>query len=527
MNRWVPLFLVLAVAVAWANSVDVPFTYDDKIEVVHPSVRDLSTPAAWVAYNPARAVVLTTYALNWALGGLDPRGYHLTSVAIHALNAVLAWRLATRLLSPTRAALAAGAWALHPMATAGVTYLSGRSEALVTTFSLVALAAWIDDARSPSPRARGVAIGAVAAAMATKESAAVLPALLLAADWALVAGGRWRLVEWRRYAVPAALAATLALGRVVLGGWPTPEVPRTALDHVVSQAHAWALYLQLWLVPWGQSVLHGLPGRATPVGGVALVGLVGVGAIAVRRGGLAAFAALLWALPLVISSAFVLRETMAEHRAYLSGLGLWLFVAWRLPERRFSWVLPALLALGTVARNQVWRDEVRLWQGATARWPDAAAAWYGYGQSLRFADRCREAVPAFERAYTLDGRVEALDELGICRAGLGDPDGAREAWLRALRQVPGHCAALNNIAGLALSQGDRAAAASGYEGTLRACPDEPLAHYNLALLYVAGGESRRAIFHLQEYLRVEPHGAYAAGAAARLRELTGAPLSGG
>ena len=151
MNRRVPVLLALAVCAAWANSVGAPFTYDDKIEVVHPAVRDLGNPGAWLLYSPGRAVLLTTYAVNWALGGLDPRGYHVVSILIHALNAVLAWRLASRVLSPNRAVFAAAAWALHPMATAGATYLSGRSEALVATFSLLALGAWIDDASTADP----------------------------------------------------------------------------------------------------------------------------------------------------------------------------------------------------------------------------------------------------------------------------------------------------------------------------------------------------------------------------------------
>lgn len=523
MKVRVPLLLALAVLLVWANSLGAPFTYDDKVEVVHPAVRDLGHPERWIAYSPGRSVLLTTYAVNWALGGLDPRGYHALSVLIHALNAALAWRVASRVLSPGRATFAAAAWALHPMATGGATYLSGRSEALVATFTLVALAAWIDDARTAAPRARAVAYGATLLALLTKESAVVLPLVLLAAEWALVAGGRWRLVEWPRYRPFAVLAGLLVAGRLALAGWPTPEVPRPPVDHVVSQAAAWALYLQLWLVPVGQSILHGLPGVATPGGAVAALGWAAGLGWAVRTRGLTAFAALLWALPLAISSAFVLREPMAEHRAYLAGLGLWLGLASRLPDRREWLLLPLLLAGATVWRNHQWRDEVTLWRGATDRWPASASAWYGYGLALELQDRLREAEGAFARSHAIDGRVEALDELGVCRARLGDTVGAREAWQAALRQDPGHCVALNNLASLALDAGDRAAAAGGYEGTLRACPDDALAHHQLGQLYAGSGDAGRAIFHLQAYLRAEPDGAFAAGTRARLDALGAAP----
>ena len=107
LKRIVPLLLVLAVFAAWANSVQAPFTYDDRIEVLHPALRDWRTPEAIFVYNPGRFVVLATYALNWALGGFDPRGYHVVSILLHALNAVLAWRLFGRLLTPGRAAVGA------------------------------------------------------------------------------------------------------------------------------------------------------------------------------------------------------------------------------------------------------------------------------------------------------------------------------------------------------------------------------------------------------------------------------------
>ncbi|MSQ01359.1 MAG: tetratricopeptide repeat protein [Myxococcales bacterium] len=519
MPRRAPLLIIAAVVVVWANSISSPLVYDDKVEVVHRAIRDITTPMAWVLYNPGRAVLLSTYAVNWALGGLDPRGYHLVSIGIHAINGVLAWRLASRILTPGRALFATLAWALHPMATEGVTYLSGRSDALVATWILLALGWWIDDSRTPDLRARLGALVATVLAAFTKETAAILPFLLFSADLTLVAGGRLALVDRRRYRLLSLLLAMMIGAQLLRGGWPAPEVPRSALDHFVSQAAAWALYLQLWLVPWGQSILHGLPAVATGWGLAAAFGLGIAAAFAVRERGSTAFAAAMWAFPLAMASAVVLRETVPEHRAYLPGFGLWLFIASRLPERRAIFVVPLLLAGLTVRRNQDWRDEATLWASATKRWPESASAWYGYGQALKFASRWSEAEDALQTSYTLDGRVEALDELGICRVQQGDAPGARSAWERALRDAPGHCAALNNLAGLARSEGDLGAATSGFLSTLRYCPDDPIAHYSLGTLHLAAHESDRAGFHLRAYLAADPSGAHVGSALRALKEL--------
>ena len=518
MKRWLPLLLVAAVAAAWANSFHGPFTYDDRVEVLHPALRDWRAPEAILVYNPGRFVVLATYALNWALGGVDPLGYHLLSVGIHALNAVLAWRLLGRLLSPGRAAVGAAAWALHPMCTEGVTYISGRSDALSATFALVALAAWIDDSRAPAWRPRAVAMAAVAVGMATKETAFVTPFLMLAAELLLVAGGRWRLVRWPRYAPLGALVAAAGVGRVLFAGWPVPEVPRSLVDHLGSQGEVWLRYAGLWLLPWGQSILQAVPGEASGLGWAGLAAWSFAGVWAWRRGGLAAFAWVLWALPLAVSSAPVLKETMAEHRSYLSGLAVVLFVAGSLPARRGFLVIPLLLAALTVRRNSDWRDEVTLWRGATDRWPASRDAWQGYGDALRLARAWEPAERAYRTTYALDPEdVDPLVNIAIGRGVRGDLVGAREVLVEALRRQPGHCAALNNLARIDFVDGDIAAAAGGYEGPRRACPHDATAHFSLGVLYGDAGEHGRAIFHLRAYLAADPWGARVPTAHQRLR----------
>ena len=521
----VALMLVLAVAATAGVGWEAPFTYDDKIEVIgSQAVRDFAHPQTIFAYNPARAVLLYTYAANWAFGAFDPRGYHAVSILLHAINAVLALGLLRRLLTPFRAALAASIWALHPMTTEGVTYISGRSDALVSTWFLLATSWWIDDSRSPNLRKR-VGVWIVAAlALFTKEIAVGLPILLLAADGFLVSGGRWRLIAWRRYLPLGLLMFAAGTGRLWLLGWPVPEVPRTLGVHIVTQAEGWAMYLRLWLLPWGQSILHALPATDSAVAIACLVGVATTLAVALWKGGITAFGGLLWALPLAVSSAFVLKETVAEHRAYLSGLGLWLVVVSLLPERRFLWAIPLVMAGLTVRRNLDWRDEATLWSGATRVWPASADAWYGYGQALKFASRWEEAEAAMQRVVTLaPTRVEALDDIGITRVQRRDDAGARAAWEEALRIRPGHCAALNNLAGLQARQGDRLAAASGYEGTLRMCPDDATAHLNLGFVYHSLREQDRAIDHLQAYLRVDPAGPYANRARAVLDRLGAKP----
>jgi Flp pilus assembly protein TadD len=521
--------LLVAIVVAWAPAMHAPFTYDDRIEVVgNRTIRWLDDVGAIASYNTSRPLLIVTYAFNWWLGGLDPFGYHVLSVAFHALNAVLAWRLAGRLVAPARAALVAGLWALHPMTTDAVTYVTGRSDALEATWWLVAVTAWIDHRRG-APRARLVALAAVAAALLTKEVGLLLPVALLAVDrWIAVAP------RWRDHLVFAGAGAAAVVLRLWMYGWPAAEVPRAASVQLLSQAEVWGRYVGLWLVPVGQSILHDHPGVGRLVGVAALLGWGSVAALIFRQaraapGGappspaaIRAFALVVWGAWLLPSSAVPLLETMAEHRAYFAGYALILAVVASVPAVavRPVWALVPALLLATVARNRVWADEATLWAGAAARYPSSARAWYGYGDALRLARRFREAEPAYVRAAELNpDDPNARINLGIVRAESGDDAGARTAWQEVLRAHPGNCDASNNLGTLASRAGDLEAAASRYASTLRACPRDPQAHLNLANLAFGQADVRKAAYHYREYLLVAEDGPAAPLARERLARM--------
>lgn len=525
--RWAgPALLVAAIALAWFPGLHAPFTYDDRIEVVgNRTIRWLDSVGAIAAYNTSRPLLILTYALNWRLGGLDPFGYHVVSLGIHALNALLAWRFARRLLSAERAALVAALWALHPMTTESVTYITGRSDALEATAWLVGLTAWLDF-RHGAARARWVAIGAVVAGLLTKEVGVLLPVALLAADrWLAPREG----VRWRDHLPFWAAGGAAVAVRLAVYGWPAAEVPRGALAQLSSQAEVWVRYLALWVVPVGQSILHDHPGVARLLGAAALAGWLGGGALLAWRARSApagspaavrAFAFAAWAAWLVPSSLVPLLETMAEHRAYLAGYALVLAVVASVPKARRAWALLPVLLVATVARNRVWADEVTLWADAAAKNPESARAVYGHGEALRLARRFAEAAPVYERAVALDPvDPDPRVNLGIVRAETGNAVGAREAWAGVLAMDPKHCAAHNNLGTLAFNAGAFEEATAAYTSSLGWCPDDPIAHLNLANLAYLRADTRAAAFHYRAYLRVAEDGPAAPLARERLRRM--------
>ncbi len=515
---------MLAVALTWAAGLHAPFQYDDKVEVVgNPTIRVFTELGAIARYNVSRPLLIATYAVNWAVGGLDPVGYHAVSLAIHVLNVGLAGWLLQRILARTalaseRAAwvawAAAACWGLHPMAVQGVTYVTGRSDALCATWWLAASIAWL------AGRDRWTLV-LVACALLTKEVAVLLPAWL----WIL----RPPAPGSRRAAVGMALlVAAGGVLRVGVMGWPRPESARGALDQVASQGDAWLGYVELWAGLYSQSILHDpTPSRA--VGLVLAVGMVGVMALAlgVRRraaegsgrwlGALAVVFAACWLLP---SSAWPLKEGMAEHRAYLVGLPI-LAAACVALERRRALPLAGLFAAWCVieARDQcqVWSSEARVWRAAVAMYPQSPDAAYGEADALRLARRWADAEKGYRRVLVLrPGDENAQVDLGIVLAEQGREDEAKATWDALTRTNPRSCAAHNNLAAWAIQRGDRRRAMDEYASAFRWCPDDPVALAGLGDLCWERGDTRLAVKYYRRYLEVLPDGAEAARLAARV-----------
>jgi len=140
---------VLAFA-GYASSLGGDFVFDDKPLLLGQSchwgverIPDMFTPGVHNGCS-ARPVRSATYALDHSLWGLDPFGYHLSNVLLHGLVVlalgILVWRLGCR---PRVAMLAAALFALHPVGTEAVAYVSGRRDLLAALFSLLATTAYL------------------------------------------------------------------------------------------------------------------------------------------------------------------------------------------------------------------------------------------------------------------------------------------------------------------------------------------------------------------------------------------------
>ena len=147
-NKFVPLLLPFVAVLVFSNVLSAQllrFWDDNRYVTENPYLRSLDLPNLWAMFTRFyfanyAPVVLLSFALDYRVWGLQPFGYHLTSLLLHGLNVALAYAVARRLLgSRTGALVAALVFAVHPLQVEAVVWVAGRKTLLCGSFALLAL----------------------------------------------------------------------------------------------------------------------------------------------------------------------------------------------------------------------------------------------------------------------------------------------------------------------------------------------------------------------------------------------------
>ena len=453
-------------------------------------------------------------ALDHALWGLDPTGYHLTNLLLHGAVAALLAGVVAQLLRRARpdagpravgtaASLGALLWAVHPLRVESVAWATERRDVLSGALLLVALGAYLRWAAAGDARWRRTSLTAFALSLLSKTSGFVLPLVLLVLDafptgrLARGADGRrpWRerIEEKLPWLVLGALGAWLAwLGQLRARGALSTLAEVGALERALIAAQGFGFHVLKTVWPAGLAPLHPLdqvPGPLDPRAWGAAAAVLGLTALAMllrrrRPGLLAGWLVYLIALAPVAGVVHVGVHFVAERYSYLATLPLAALAAGAIlaagarPGRRgFALaVCAALIALfGALAWRQtgVWRDSVTLWSRVAAVHPGSHVGQHRLGVALYEAGRPADAARAFERALELrpepDDENARYDLAEALWAG-GEGDGALAAVDLVLRADPVHVGALLLAEEIHVRSGEPALARARYERALAARP---------------------------------------------------------
>ena len=492
--------------VAWDD--DLTFTENPNYRGLSPAhLRWMLTTLHGGHYQPLSWITL---ALDYVVWGMNPIGYHLTSLVLHAANAILCYLViaallarATRHGAGVRAAAALGAlfFAIHPLRVESVAWASERRDVLSGFFYLVAVLAYLRMQESARRPWFVVSIGAFVLSLLSKAWGITLPVVLLALDcYPLRRGLRARVLLEK---VPYGLIA-LGFGVLAFRAQAPIEAMRTLAQHgviarVAQAAYGLWFYLGKTVVPLGLCPLYLLELRLDPMRPryvLAISGVLGLtgGLVLLRRRAPGLLTA--WVCYAVIVSpvlGFVQTgpQIAADRYTYLACLP-WAVVAAgglaALAEARAAgrlrsgvWYMAlgasaaTLVVLGalTFEQTRFWKDSRTLWEHVLRIDPTNYVAYTNRGYLRDEAGDQRGALADYDTALAIHpGYALAYYDRGTARKALGDLAGAMTDLSAAIQFNPRDPRAWNNRGWAREATGDLAGAAADYAEALRRAPED-------------------------------------------------------
>ena len=548
----------LLAVVVFIPAFSAAFLWDDTIITdFHDQVRGFAD--IWL--NPSRIeseghywpVVYTTFWVEHMLWGLDPVGYHVVNVVLHAANTTLVLALLRRLGMPG-AWVAAAVFAVHPMHVDSVVWAIERKDVLSALFYLLSALAYLhsDELRrgvDPARRARGATrrrrrsgrgealyVGSLAAftlGLLSKSIVVTLPVVLLLYHW-------WRNGRVSRHEVIRTLPF-FAVAAVVTLGDLAYYTARESVSLDISLAErvqivARSMWHYVHKLLWPADLLPIYPrwdvnggdfvGWALIAGGIA----VGVGLWVLRhrigRGALAGvlfFGVTLAPVSGLVDYGYMDTSYVADRFQYLAGIGLIALVVGstacaaarlraghRLSGTRVlaGLCVPVVVVLGVLT----WRLALnydsphRFFTYVVTNNPTArGGAYTNLGNAYRGLGRIEDGIKMYEQSLVNDAPNVYLPlyNLGVAYADLDEVDTAESYYRQALESDPSYVPALINLAVLLVDQGFGEAEALALEA-LRLRPHWAVVLNNVAILYDESGDLEQAEEYFNRGIELHP-----------------------
>ena len=559
--------LIAAVCLVYYPAMRGPFIFDDTSTIIdNRSIRQLwplvGSGKSTGPLNPPKAtavdgrpLVNLSLAVSYHFGGVNPFGYRVVHIVVHLLSTMLLWAILARTLrlkhfrgrfdqvAEPLAFVSALVWALHPVNTESVVYVTQRTELMMGMFYLATFYGSIRywTAARTAARASCLVLATLAclSGMLCKEMMASAPVMVLMFERTFVAGSLRRALSrsWPLY-------VGLALGWVhfLTHYYHGVRAPGVGFGQGVA-AHVWwftqakvlFLYLKLAVWPWPLVIHYEIPYLKTVAEAwpwLLATGLLALGTLLLlwRRSAVGFVAVWFFA---VLSPTLVVplvAETAAERRMYVPlaaivplfivGGYVLLRQAWRSVARRagpdsirsgpvvaFS-VATIVLAIGfgcvSSRRLVAYRDRLSLWQDAVVHQPHNPLVQFNLGTQLAEAGQLAGAIRHFEEAVRLDpDSYRAHYNLARALEGSARPQDAIEHYRTTLSLRPDDAASHYNLARLLEDAGHALQAIEQYRQAIAAQSDFSAAHTNLGILLLTTGYPQEAIKHFEAALRTQ------------------------
>lgn len=509
--------------------------WDDEAHMTAPRLRSLSglwkiwtQPGATQQYYP---LVHSFFWLEQKIWGNATLGYHLVNILLHAVCALLLWRI-LRFLGIPGARLAAAVFALHPIEVESVAWISELKNTLSGAFYLGAGLAYLRFDRDRARRFYLTALALFFLGLFCKTVIATLPAALLVVFWWKRGG-----LSWKKDAFPLAplFSLGIAMGlltafiekRYVIGG-DIVEFHFTALQRCLIAGRAFWFYIIKLL--WPAKLIFIYP-RWDVNGSVWWQYLFPVAALALlaalwmlrKRTGTPLAAVLFYGGTLFPALGFVnvypfIYSFVADHFQYLAGIGVITLVcagAALLSERMrggqktvsHGAAVAGLFFLAALTWRQcgMYAGADVLYSTTLKKNPDCWLAWNNLGNELLSMGQVDDAITHYQKALALNpDYAKEENNLGTALYAKRDIHGATTHFEKAIALRPDLPDANNSLGNLRLKEGKVDEAVAYYRKALQTQPDYAPAYNGLGDAFYQNEDLDNALANYRKALEIQP-----------------------
>jgi len=501
------ILIVILIAATYSNVLRAPFIYDDRTNIVE----NISIRSLWPPWSPlhissdagitGRPFINFTFAINYAISGDNVWSYHALNIFIHILAALTLWGIIRRTLTNVNlmdrygpsvpAWIALGytlLWALHPLQTQAVTYLSQRCESLMGLFFLLVFYCAVRGWHSVEHKRiwHLLAILSFIFGAGCKEVIAAAPILLVFYDWVFTKRS-WKEILKASPLLYTGLALGLAGEFLLLAAGGTTSAGTG--DHSFTLTEYWLLqppvllhYIRLVFWPSDLTLDYGMDFHGMIETWPAFFSIVTLIIVALwllfKRQPSGFFLA--WFLTILApTSLYPLPDAAYEHRMYLPSIAVIILTlgglyklglrsservildanersVWLGKAGRYVMVLLVLAAtITTYTRNLYYQTEVSIWADNVAKRPQSGRAQSNLGNALLGAGKPIDAIQHLRRALDLmesqpvilnpRNLANTLSCMGAAHLTLGQKKIAEYYFRKALQIQPNHAHAETNL----------------------------------------------------------------------------------
>ncbi|MEI6233054.1 MAG: tetratricopeptide repeat protein [Planctomycetota bacterium] len=544
--------LAIAVAAVYANSFHGVFHLDDTRSIVqNESLRTLTAPATLLLHpdNVTRPFVAYTFAIDYAIFGANPAGYHALNILIHLASTLLLFGILCRTLlaekwtgqfesSATPLAFCiALIWSLHPLNTQAVTYIVQRMESMMGMFFMLALYCMIRGSETNANRSRWHLCATVAAVLGagSKQVIVVLPFVALIYDRCFISG-TFRAALKRAPALYIGLCASWLVVGVTLiltksffaAGLGMNNV--TPFNYAYSQFVVIIHYIRLAFWPVGLCLDYDWKierdlARILPCAALVL-GLLGITAWQLRKNTAAGVCGAWFFLTLAPTSSIMpIADLAVEHRMYLALASvvavtvISLFALARkllaqsneptpLPLRAIvalSVVLGLVLGGATVSRNAVYADSIGMLNDVIAKRPENPRAYAALAMDALKKGDIQKATENVDKVVLLRPKLaETYYMKGLVQYAQRDLLGAIDSYETALSINPKASFGWSNLCDAWTARDKNNATIRGIANALKTRSNEARVHMDMGSALAAAARYDSAVLEFSTAWKIDP-----------------------